>query len=290
MAAFITLDARLKTFQTWPRGLSQKPRDLAEAGLYYTGVSDELKCFHCDGGLKGWEPNDNPWIEHAKWFPHCRHILLLKGRDFIEEAKKEHLKNHGPRASRRAEELMHMEPAISALNMGLDHEDVKKAIFNQLELCGRMFKDFNALVDAASALALTRQAQQDNQERVNNVIPDISEAPANSGIGFVPLRAPATSSQEVEEEAARPNSVEASSLASSGPDILIGHSLPVDEGERTKDDRMDLVCKICMEKQVAVVILPCGHLCSCTDCASSLTCSCPICRKRFKGYARVYLV
>jgi hypothetical protein len=35
--AFLTLGSRYKTFQTWPRGLPQKPMELAEAGLYYTG-------------------------------------------------------------------------------------------------------------------------------------------------------------------------------------------------------------------------------------------------------------
>ena len=31
------LEARLKTFDRWPRHLIQTPRQLAEAGLYYTG-------------------------------------------------------------------------------------------------------------------------------------------------------------------------------------------------------------------------------------------------------------
>lgn len=289
MAEFITLDARLKTFQTWPPGLSQKPKDLAEAGLYYTGVSDEVKCFHCDGGLKGWEPNDNPWIEHAKWYPYCRHIILLKGRSFTEEARKEQSRHFAAmRASRRAEELMHIEPAISALNMGIDRGDVKKAILNEVETGGSMFTDLNALVNAASALALAR-ALDNQQARVNNV-PDIEEKPADPGVRSVPSWAPAASSLEVIEKAA-PNSVEASS-ASGPPDILIGHSFAggAAEGEkRTRDESVDLMCKICMDKKVAIVILPCGHLCLCADCASCLKNDCPICRKPFRAYVRAFL-
>lgn len=34
-----------------------------------TGHGDNVKCFHCDGGLRNWEPGDDPWQEHAKWFP-----------------------------------------------------------------------------------------------------------------------------------------------------------------------------------------------------------------------------
>ncbi len=50
----------------------------------FTGVSDEVKCFHCNGGLKGWEPKDAPWEEHAKWFPACPHVILMKGREFVK--------------------------------------------------------------------------------------------------------------------------------------------------------------------------------------------------------------
>ena len=33
------------------------------------GHSDDVKCFCCDGGLRCWESGDDPWVEHAKWFP-----------------------------------------------------------------------------------------------------------------------------------------------------------------------------------------------------------------------------
>jgi hypothetical protein len=58
------------------------------AFFVFAGVSDELKCFHCDGGLNGWEPKHDPWAEHAKWFPHCHHVILLKGKAFIEDIQK----------------------------------------------------------------------------------------------------------------------------------------------------------------------------------------------------------
>lgn len=33
------------------------------------GHGDNVKCYYCDGGLRNWEPGDDPWQEHAKWFP-----------------------------------------------------------------------------------------------------------------------------------------------------------------------------------------------------------------------------
>ncbi|KAH9508099.1 hypothetical protein Btru_052848 [Bulinus truncatus] len=52
--------------------------DLAEAGFYYAGYSDCVRCFHCGGGIFNWEVGDNAWVEHARWFPRCQYILQKK--------------------------------------------------------------------------------------------------------------------------------------------------------------------------------------------------------------------
>ena len=89
MPSFITRQARLQTLKTWPRGLAQKPQQLAEAGLYYTGVSDKVRCYHCDGGLGNWEPTDEPWTEHAKHYPECKFVILVKGKEFTRDIQKQ---------------------------------------------------------------------------------------------------------------------------------------------------------------------------------------------------------
>ena len=33
------------------------------------GDKDRAKCFYCNGGLQNWDPEDEPFTEHAKWFP-----------------------------------------------------------------------------------------------------------------------------------------------------------------------------------------------------------------------------
>ncbi|XP_052238449.1 uncharacterized protein LOC127849738 [Dreissena polymorpha] len=79
-----SLQARLDTFTNWPLHLTQRPYQLADAGLYYTGTDDHCRCFACDGGLRKWEPGDDPWIEHCRWFPACPYAFETKGRDFID--------------------------------------------------------------------------------------------------------------------------------------------------------------------------------------------------------------
>ncbi|CAL1545882.1 unnamed protein product [Lymnaea stagnalis] len=75
---------RLVTFRGWAENHPQKPEDLAEAGLIYAGYSDSVRCFYCGGGLRNWSSQDNPWIEHAKYFPLCGFIIKEKGQTFID--------------------------------------------------------------------------------------------------------------------------------------------------------------------------------------------------------------
>ncbi|TDG50392.1 hypothetical protein AWZ03_003297 [Drosophila navojoa] len=76
--------ARLRSFEDWPRNMKQKPQQLAEAGFFYTGVGDRVRCFSCGGGLKDWDDNDEPWEQHALWLGQCRFLKLIKGQLFID--------------------------------------------------------------------------------------------------------------------------------------------------------------------------------------------------------------
>lgn len=52
---------------------------------YIVEEDDVVRCHYCDGGLRQWEPGDDPWTEHARWFPFCKYIVKIKGLAFIEE-------------------------------------------------------------------------------------------------------------------------------------------------------------------------------------------------------------
>lgn len=71
---------RIRSFKGWPIRMAQTPRDLAAAGLLYTGIGDRCKCFWCGGELYDWNPRDKPWEEHAKLFPYCGYVKAMKTR------------------------------------------------------------------------------------------------------------------------------------------------------------------------------------------------------------------
>ncbi|CAC5382816.1 XIAP [Mytilus coruscus] len=87
-AAYDDKLSRMATFEgVWRSDIEQTPEILADAGFFYEGEEDVVRCHYCDGGLRNWEPKDVPWEEHARWFPFCKFVIKMKGREYIDEIK-----------------------------------------------------------------------------------------------------------------------------------------------------------------------------------------------------------
>ncbi|KAM6999934.1 E3 ubiquitin-protein ligase XIAP-like [Tautogolabrus adspersus] len=124
-------EARLQTFSSWPSTAPVRPRDLAEAGLYYLGERDRVQCFCCGGMLGGWETGDTAWGKHTNHFPYCFFIL---GRDVgnvpfqgvMEEegSSRQQANNHVPKGS--FDERL---GSFAGVQHPVDHERLARAGF-----------------------------------------------------------------------------------------------------------------------------------------------------------------
>ena len=47
-------------------------------------------------------------------------------------------------------------------------------------------------------------------------------------------------------------------------------------------------CVVCMVKEPVMAVMPCGHLCLCEDCDSTVT-ICPVCRRCVESLSRIYV-
>ncbi|KAK7107413.1 E3 ubiquitin-protein ligase XIAP-like [Littorina saxatilis] len=135
------VNSRLASFTNWPAEHSHTPLQLTEAGFFYGGYADCSRCFFCGGGLKSWDPPDNPWVEHARWFPRCAYVRQCQGQDFIDVVQE---LNDGRRPisfnevretinQRRAGGERIQEPVVdpaitSVLELGLSRETVDAAV------------------------------------------------------------------------------------------------------------------------------------------------------------------
>ena len=76
-------DKRFQTFSRWQHPIS--PREMTDAGFWYLGDGDRVQCFYCSGTLRNWQANENPWFEHAKWFPLCEFVLQKQSVEYVQK-------------------------------------------------------------------------------------------------------------------------------------------------------------------------------------------------------------
>lgn len=305
-------DARTRSFAKWPRTEPPAVPQLVVAGFFYIGLNDYTKCFHCDGGLCNWEPGDNPWEEHARWFPKCQFVLLSKGEAFVRECVEKHrslLKTVAATGSSTLEQLPgnpNMEGELKALlgssdvqfyvDQGVPRETLRVALLSHMHSMGRGFVSREELIQVlaslfslhsgnnrleatssgASGSATTSNATSSATNTAS--VGEPNGGPTNAAVppatvGVVELRKGLVS---------RPNS----SLADWRPDSPSRDPNELElENLRLREQRL---CKICLDADVGVVFLPCGHLVACPACAASVK-DCPVCRKQIVGAVRTYL-
>src|SRR5215510_3766200 len=109
---FNTRAERLRSYSNWPHRIAPSPEALSDAGFFSRGNAtaivlhtdthlliylcyivswfsagnlDEVICFSCGGGLKDWQLCDNPYFEHAVYFPYCIYLNYTRGKSYIRE-------------------------------------------------------------------------------------------------------------------------------------------------------------------------------------------------------------
>ncbi|KAH9520251.1 hypothetical protein Btru_060369 [Bulinus truncatus] len=117
---FEEITARLGTFKTWPKliSLTFPANIMADAGFYYSGFMDKVKCYACGVGLFNWSPDAVPVTQHAKASPLCVFLLQAKGKEFLAQAHNETLKAEaefeGATQSQEKEAALSLDSSLSS--------------------------------------------------------------------------------------------------------------------------------------------------------------------------------
>ncbi|XP_075551488.1 putative inhibitor of apoptosis isoform X2 [Dermacentor variabilis] len=274
-------DARLRTFEKWPATCPKRPQELVPAGFFYIGLQDYTKCFHCDGGLCNWDATDDPWEEHARWFPRCQFVLLSKGETYVEDCLQRHQSHLSAVAASTSSQgqsggadegmatelaaLMRSEDVQFYLSQGVPAETLRAALIKHMRSQGRGFASRDELLQVLGQLLALPRASADQT-------PQPSTA---SGVTITKL----ATNPHLESVVSRTkhSSPEGLTEGSESSDLAL-------ENLRLKDQRL---CKVCLDAEVGVVFLPCGHLVACPACASALS-DCPVCRASIRGTVRTF--
>ncbi|KAJ8311086.1 hypothetical protein KUTeg_005731 [Tegillarca granosa] len=253
---------RTTSFRCWPKDKKQHPQDLAKAGFFYEGREDQVRCFFCGGGLFNWDPEDVPIVEHARWYPKCVFLRQLKGDDFILQIQKTFqqgddvsivtyinilfwLLPYSKESEKQRETDVMSHPAIlSVIEMGIDVDMVKKAL-----------PSVESSTLSAENLLLKVWELEDTKEAAE------PEAKTHEDRVEITNAEEMTNANQVSAEMHEPLET------------------IIEENKYLKDRQL---CKICLDNDVSIVFLPCGHLVSCVDCSHAIR-KCPICRVFVKG-------
>ncbi|XP_033740295.1 uncharacterized protein LOC117327437 [Pecten maximus] len=258
---FIEMFARIETFDSsWSqRDVRQSPEQLATAGFFYTGEVDCVCCHYCDGVLREWEPTDNPWVEHARWFPFCKFLLKIKGIDFIEDA----IDNSNSEGDDFGGDLM----SSPAKEIG--------SIFGRIcDWEDRTRDDMMGTGDIKTSSDTPNDFMDDNDEKADSSINQVQKHDLN-----IPLVTKESTDTEVSVF------VDNQDISDKDNENLQILDTLQRENARLKERSR---CKICFEEEVYSVFLPCGHVIACRKCGENVT-ECPKCNATVNGRSKVRL-
>ena len=159
-----SLAARIATFDEsrWAGRVRLGIEKIAEAGFFSLGERDRAKCFYCNGGLQNWDYDDEPWFEHAKWFPSCEFVRRIKGNSFVDDITARFPNINRPTPVRQitnpptpltVDELVERaiesdKTVIQVKEMGYSIESLRVVLKRKQETAGRLFDSPNDLLDA----------------------------------------------------------------------------------------------------------------------------------------------
>ncbi|XP_071133384.1 uncharacterized protein [Mytilus edulis] len=289
--AYAVLTVRINTYNGWPNYLDQTPRVMATAGFFYAGYGDYTRCFFCGGGLRNWEAGDDPWVEHARWFPKCAFLRQNKGDNYVRMVQTRHQEAEAsnqpiqlPRQlsvldEGRPANIMSSIPVQTLREMGKDDTIINQAIdrwrSNRTQT-GRTHD--NAELQATEIYEVILQIEEEREQGAS-ALPTSGQQLALTQPTYQVV--PQTSVAIAEETTEQPTGAEGTTDDLS---YLEGFEKVLEEYKEQKDK---LTCTICMENSVAIAFLPCGRLVCCLDCAPAMR-KCPICNELVKGTIKTF--
>ncbi|XP_045195836.2 E3 ubiquitin-protein ligase XIAP-like [Mercenaria mercenaria] len=269
---------RLATFKGWStNGIVIE--ELSNAGFYATGSRDFVRCFYCGGGMKDWQQDDDPWIEHARYFPDCDFLKLHADEEFIKKAQYmdamespcEHVKKR--LVPDQLIEDLNSKASLLLLDRGYRQEDVEQAI--------ERAREKQCSGDLSAHVILEVLLESDTFTTPYSKDTFSSSWPTNHM---------SLSNGQAENLARVPVSFGSSLSEPLGEKTYADDELNTEQRRLLDENRAlkhRMTCKVCLDNDACIVFIPCGHMVSCRQCAGRQN-KCAVCRAEIKETIRTY--
>lgn len=289
---------------------------------------DRVKCVFCNGNLKDWENDDDAYDEHRRWYSNCDFINVVQPYPFLRSKRETFPSTNTTEyrvEPREVKARMDSTQARTVLGMGYEHSIVHETIYEQLRNNGDDFPSVVDLLEAVMAKAEARQmpgplgASNWSSVLVPEVKPQPMEQPKSLAIyqkDLAPIEEPPQAAQSLppletnsddnwmpptkgKKKKKRLSKAQKQALKEAEIVAVVPEPSPTIEGDPNDPEYIELkeendklksarLCKICMEREVNTVFLPCGHLVTCHICAPQIR-NCCMCRTFIRGTVKTYL-
>lgn len=262
--------------QNWPLKYI-KPVDLAKSGFFYLQSTDKVQCAFCHVIIDDWNVGQKPSNEHFKKSQKCPFLLSATdvGNVPITEHpnRKREMKinnnnnyyftesvTYKPKHSRMADLKKRLEtyrywPVISQS-------------IQQLAECGFFYIDIEDHVECFFCGGRVGDWEPfDNPWKVHSKL--------YPRCGFVNL----------EKKHKGDGKMFPSVISSSPCEVSNDKEACINQ---THNHEEMYLCKICMDRQMATVYQPCGHVVTCFECAQNIL-MCSLCRSSITNKIKIYL-
>ncbi|XP_067667421.1 uncharacterized protein [Haliotis asinina] len=276
--------ARLDSFTSWPRAyVPQSPESLVAAGFYYIGSADRVTCFQCGITLRDWDVGHDPVAEHREYSPNCEFIskpnlnqLGVARRvvsDFdIDVTTSASVGNLDLQSDVPNTDGNYDVVEKEAKEMGFTADKIHRAKDEFFRRYGRSCGTISDLVDSILTLGNDRS---NHEEKLPNNAPSVVSNCQGS------FRDEGHSSSPIKEIVKIDSEIKPTK--SPGTKVKNAHLLL--ENKRLREQRL---CRVCSQKDVCILFLPCGHLVTCETCAETVD-DCVLCNKTIMGTVKTYL-
>ncbi|XP_069179464.1 baculoviral IAP repeat-containing protein 8-like isoform X2 [Procambarus clarkii] len=316
-----TYKQRLETFDlSWTGCVKQTSHELAESGFFFCGLSDHMRCFFCGNGFRNWEPADDPWTLHAQWYPECTFVNIKKDAQFIKNAREssqrrtikpidEHLltglmeglgffpaliEHFGfPDVCVRPALRLYLKSTKDLLPFVTEARCIELMLWYMQEstkaemgLRGIHHEDVEGRVEPANLEWQSAPSDMETVATANEMDVDVVGSMSGFMSTNLGLRAlPSPVETEAEETTIVANEMDVETGEEATDFDATSHVETVMNTSTPTSWAADILCKVCFNNALSVVLLPCRHMVTCSNCLVSMR-NCPICRRTISHVLR----
>ena len=277
---FSRFSTRLESFREYDPSLPVSKYPLADAGFFLVKRPDFTECFACGIVLNAWEEGDEPMKEHKRLAPNCSYVKTVeKAEAEMSEMRQTSSQPIQPFVGAGAMQWDRRQTGLESQFTGMS---VEATPLPKDELSGRdaHMESYRPPPRNQGNLTaiLEPQTTTGAHRRHGGQYSHLSSDCYNAPILYPPTR----------QDAQKRDFTQFGASSSFGGAMSLSTS-QYGSGLSSTEMESDIkVCRVCMDKEIDAIFLPCGHVYCCSQCAKSVK-VCPFCRRQVEKISHAYL-